>query len=54
MKKYFGTTDAYSIYVAAAEQEYGSGKKKPSTDANGQAKGGDGNTAVTGGYYGNN
>lgn len=54
MKKYFGTTDVYSIYVAAAEQEYGSGKKKPSTDANGQAKGGDGNTAVTGGYYGNN
>lgn len=32
MKKYFGTTDTYSIYVPAAEQEYGSGK--PSTKAN--------------------
>lgn len=27
--KYFGATDAYSIYVAAAEQEYGAFKKKP-------------------------
>ena len=35
MKKYFGTTDAYAIYVPAAEQEYGAGKKKPSTAANG-------------------
>ena len=34
MKKYFGTDDAYSIYVPAAEQEYGAGKKKPSTKAN--------------------
>lgn len=34
MKKYFGTTDAYAIYIPAAEQEYGSGKKKPSTAAN--------------------
>lgn len=33
MKKYFGTDDTYSIYVPAAEQEYGSGKK-PSTKAN--------------------
>lgn len=32
MKKYFGTNDAYSIYVPAAEQECGSGK--PSTKAN--------------------
>lgn len=30
LKKYFGHTDTYSIYVAAAEQEYGAGKKKPS------------------------
>ena len=52
MKKYFGTTDAYSIYVPAAEQEFGSGKKKPSTAANKNAVGGDGNTAKTGGYYG--
>lgn len=36
MKKYFGTDDAYSIWVAAAEQEYGTHKKrKPSTDADG-------------------
>lgn len=28
-KKYYGTSDAYSIYVAAAEQEYGAFKKKP-------------------------
>lgn len=34
MKKYFGTTDSYAIYVPAAEQECGSGKKKPSTNAN--------------------
>ena len=34
MRKYFGTDDEYSIYVPAAEQEYGSGKKKPSTDQN--------------------
>jgi hypothetical protein len=33
MKRYFGTTDAYSIWVPAAEQEYGTGKKKPSTKA---------------------
>ena len=32
MKKYFGTDDAYAIYVPAAEQEYGSGK--PSTKQN--------------------
>ena len=34
MKKYFGTDDAYAIYVPAAEQEYGAGKKKPSTKNN--------------------
>lgn len=34
MKRYFGTNDAYSIWVPAAEQEFGSGKKKPSTKAN--------------------
>lgn len=34
MKKYFGTDDAYAIYVPAAEQEGGAGKKKPSTKAN--------------------
>lgn len=34
MKKYFGTDDSYSIYVPAAEQEFGHGKKKPSTEAN--------------------
>ncbi len=28
LRKYFGETDAYSIYVAAAEQEYGSQKRK--------------------------
>lgn len=44
MKKYFGTEDAYAIYVPAAEQEYGAGKKKPSTEANKNIKGGDGNT----------
>lgn len=42
MKKYFGTTDTYAIYVPAAEQECGAGKKnKPSTDANKRAVGGD-------------
>ena len=34
MKKYFGTEDSYSIYIPAAEQEFGAGKKKPSTQAN--------------------
>jgi hypothetical protein len=34
MNKYFGTDDTYSIYVPAAEQEYGAGRKKPSTKAN--------------------
>lgn len=34
MKKYFGTDDAYSIYVPAMEQEFGSGNKKPSTKDN--------------------
>jgi hypothetical protein len=35
LKKYFGTDDTYSIYVPAAEQEYGSSKRqKPSTAAN--------------------
>lgn len=35
MLKYFGTTDTYSVYVPAAEQEYGAGKrKKPSTAQN--------------------
>ena len=29
LQKYFGTTDTYSIYVPAAEQEYGAGKKRP-------------------------
>lgn len=51
MKKYFGTTDAYAIYVPAAEQECGAGKKKPSTSANKNLVGGDGNTAKTGGHY---
>ena len=41
MKKYFGTEDAYSIYLPAAEQEYGAGKNKPSTNANSSVKGGD-------------
>ena len=37
MKKYFGTDDTYSIYLPAAEQEAGAGKKKkPSTTANKQ------------------
>ena len=40
LKKYFGTDDAYSIYVPAAEQEYGAGKKKPSTAQNKNLKGG--------------
>lgn len=40
MKKYFGTDDAYAIYIPAAEQEFGAGnkqkekKQKPSTQAN--------------------
>lgn len=34
MMKYFGTDDAYAIYVPAAEQEYGAGKAKPSTKQN--------------------
>lgn len=34
MKKYFGTDDSYSIYIPAAEQEFGAGKKKPSTKEN--------------------
>ena len=42
MKKYFGTTDTYAIYVPAAEQECGAGKKnKPSTNANANVVGGD-------------
>lgn len=40
LKKYFGTDDTYSIYVPAAEQEYGAGKKKPSTSANKNIAGG--------------
>ena len=36
LKKYFGTDDAFAIYVPAAEQEYGAGKQKPSTKANKQ------------------
>lgn len=32
LKKYFGETDAYSIYVASAEQEYGSQKRKKEGD----------------------
>ena len=39
MKKYFGTDDTYAIYVPAAEQEYGAGKKKPSTKNNGNLAG---------------
>lgn len=40
MKKYFGTNDTYSIYIPAAEQEYGAGKKKkPSTKASKQMAG---------------
>lgn len=34
LKKYFGTTDTYSIFVPAAEQEYGAGKKKPPVETN--------------------
>jgi hypothetical protein len=34
MKKYFGTEDLWSVYIPAAEQEFGAGKKKPSTEAN--------------------
>lgn len=34
LMKYFGTTDSYSIYVPATEQEYGAGKKKPSQKKN--------------------
>ena len=34
LMKYFGTNDAYAIYVPATEQEYGAGKKKPSTAQN--------------------
>ena len=34
MKKYFGTDDAYSIYIPAMEQEFGVGDQKPSTKAN--------------------
>ena len=35
LMKYFGTTDTYSVYVPAAEQEYGAGRrKKPSTAKN--------------------
>jgi hypothetical protein len=43
MKKYFGTVDTYSIYIPAAEQEYGAGKKKekPSTRENKMLAGGD-------------
>lgn len=33
LQKYFGETDTYSIYVAAAEQEYGSQKRKSKNDA---------------------
>ena len=41
MKKYFGTNDSYAIYIPAAEQEYGAGKKKkPSTEANKSLMGG--------------
>lgn len=40
LKKYFGTDDTYSIYVPAAEQEYGAGKKKPSTQQNKSLVGG--------------
>lgn len=32
LRKYFGETDSYSIYVAAAEQEYGSQKRKKTGD----------------------
>ena len=41
MKRYFGTNDSYAIYIPAAEQEYGAGKKKkPSTEANKSLMGG--------------
>ena len=39
MKKYFGTDDAYSIYIPAAEQHTGAAKKKPSTKANNRMAG---------------
>ena len=36
LQKYFGETDAYSIYVAAAEQEYGAGSNTKSTSGTGR------------------
>ena len=33
LQSFFGTKDVYSIYTAAAEQEFGA-KKKPATPAN--------------------
>ena len=41
-KKYTGTDDTYSIYVAAAEQEYGAGKKRPIEKYGDGKKGGGG------------
>lgn len=49
LKKYFGHDDAYSIYVAAAEQEYGA--QKPSTKKG--TSSGDSGVAGTGGFTGN-
>jgi hypothetical protein len=40
LKKYCGTDDTYSIFVAAAEQEYGSGKKRPIEKTGGGTSGG--------------
>ena len=51
IKKYFGHNDAYSIYVAAAEQEYGA-HKKPSAKKGPSS--GDSRAAGTGGFSGNN
>ena len=51
IKHYFGHNDAYSIYVAAAEQEYGA-HKKPSAKSGPSS--GDSRAAGTGGLTGNN
>jgi hypothetical protein len=52
LKKYFGHTNTYSIYVAAAEQEYGAHTKKPSTKSGPGS--GDSRAPGTGGASGNN
>ena len=49
LRKYFGQDDTYSIYVAAAEQEYGA-HKKPSQK--GGTSAGDSRAKGTGGHSG--